>query len=1113
MKRLAFLANYPGLIPFIALMALFLATNAYFILLSHQKYLDEEYHDHFHQEMKLIKEVLNESILQDDLTNIEKFLLQWGKSQHEIVEMRVVMANGTLLMAYQRLQPAEAFLVHKETLYSQQKKILTLHIKHDLDFVSDSIRGLTTTMWAISTFITTLFGLALWGLLRQTAVIPLEQEVAKRQEAENKTLEAFSELKRNRDSLVKSQQIARLGNWDWDIVNNTVSWSDEIYTIFGYTDEGFPATYEGFLQAVHPDDRMTVQQAISQALEDPSVNYNLEHRVCRPSGVERTVHEMGEVFWDDGGEPVRMVGTVQDITERRSYEQKLAVAYAQLKDRESHIRAILDNALDAIITIEKNGLIREFNPAAEKLFGFSAQEAVGKDVADLIIPDEYRQAHLSALSRHAAETDIPPVVKRRVEVSGKRADGKMVDLEIGLTAMYRGGKLNYTGFLRDITDRKQLLMSLQDTLEVAESANRSKDEFLANMSHEIRSPMNAIMGMTELVLMSDLTADQQENLEIVHNSANQLLGLINDVLDFSKIEAGQLCLEQHPFDLRGRVESSCEGLAVQAHQKELELFCDIAPDIPPLIGDALRLNQIVTNLVNNAIKFTLEGEVMVCVDRVEEAGAGEETVLLHFRVVDTGVGIPVDRTAVIFEQFTQGDGSTTRKYGGTGLGLTISKRLVEMMEGEIWLESEEGAGSTVHFTARFGRGKQTGLPPPHPVPPSSSHLQGVRLLIGDRNKCGRRVVGRMVTDHGGEVVQADSRLSLLSSLTQASEEKRPFDLVVLDQAFSVSEFSEKGSWEQSPLGRSKILLMIPTHIQVAELTSSTRMAKVGLVKKPVKLSSLLKGIDQLLGRAVVEPDRGDDAFSVISRDGKPLHILLVDDLVNNQKLAAGLLEKRGHVVALAQDGQEALEKLALGRYDLVLMDLQMPIMDGYQATEQIRRGAGVGGWDPQIPIIAVTARIMPTEEKKCLAVGMNGYLRKPYRGAELLRAIEPYIKRDKPKRKTGGKKAKMPILIPTEGEAVRLQSYRETLLQEGPKRLKGLRQALVERQSGKMLKEAGWFKVAGSNVGAARLNVKAIRLYGKVEMKNWDDASSLIDDLDIEFEKVVRALAQRESGL
>ncbi len=389
------------------------------------------------------------------------------------------------------------------------------------------------------------------------------------------------------------------------------------------------------------------------------------------------------------------------VQDRTVIEQsdRLGQAEQTLRESEERTRLTLDAALDAVVTMSEDGPITGWNVMAEKTFGWASSEAIGRRLSDTIIPLQYREKHENGV-RHFLATGKGPVLNRRIEITAVHSDGHEFPVELAITPLKLRGSWIFSAFVRDITERKQIESMMQQAKEAAEAASRAKSEFLANMSHEIRTPKNGIIGLTDLLLDTQLTTEQRDDLTMVHASANSLLVVINDILDFSKIETGQLEFDSIEFDLRDRLREMVGAFDVGAARKGLTLICDVESDVPPtIVGDAARLRQIVVNLLGNAIKFTERGQVVL---RVAKERDEAQTISLHFSVRDSGIGIPLDKQQLIFEAFVQADGSTTRKYGGTGLGLSISARLVEMMGGRIWVESDVGQGSTFHFTATFG---------------------------------------------------------------------------------------------------------------------------------------------------------------------------------------------------------------------------------------------------------------------------------------------------------------------------------------------------------------------------------------------------------------------------
>ncbi len=752
----------------------------------------------------------------------------------------------------------------------------------------------------------------------------------------------------------------------------------------------------------------------------------------------------GELYWESAtisplksgdGSTAHYLAVKEDITERKLMEESI-------REKEARFRGYFEHSqVGMAVTSPTKGWV-EANDQLQRMLGYTLDELRPITWAELTHPDDIG-ADVQQFERMlAAEIDNYTLDKRFI-----RKDGEIVytNLTVSCIRDKTGDVLNVLASFQDITERKKMdddlherikdldeaqsaMLNMMEDLDEekgkAEEATRAKSDFLANMSHEIRTPMNAVIGMAHLALKTELTPKQQDYLNKIQSSANSLLGIINDILDFSKIEAGKLDMEAVEFDLLETLDNVANVITVKAQEKEdLEVLFNLDSQVPNfLVGDSLRLNQILVNLGNNAIKFTERGEIVVTTKISERS---DDKVTLQFSVRDTGIGMTVEQQNKLFQAFSQADTSTTRKYGGTGLGLTISKRLVNMMGGEIWIESEAGQGTTFNFTADFGLGKETVKRRFVPAP----DIRGLRVLVVDDNATSREILQDILESFSFEVLLAASGEDALEEIERA-DKVSPFELVIMDWKMPGMD----GIEASRRIKCHKVLRKIPAIILVTAYGREEVMRQAddigldGFLLKPVNSSVLFDAIMQALGKEVQDVSRAGRKKESSTEELDTIsgaRVLLVEDNEINQQVAQEILQGAGLIVTVANNGREGVDAAMKNQYDAILMDIQMPVMDGYTATQEIRKwegrmgkseggtGNGEGGLKAQssklkaedrtptsnlqpptsnIPIIAMTAHAMAGDEQKSLQAGMNGHVTKPIDPDQLFAALQRWIK-------------------------------------------------------------------------------------------------------------------------
>ncbi len=784
-----------------------------------------------------------------------------------------------------------------------------------------------------------------------------------------------------------------------------------------------------------------------------------------------------------------------------------AVAEAALRESEEKFRTIIETTPDGYYEVDRNGNFTFFNDSMCKILGYSREEMAALNQLELL--DETNSQKLRDAFSKVLDSGNP-VTSMAWTLTDQNRSMRFVESSVSLIKDPKGNPVGFGGFIRDVTQRQRAEVMYRAKL-AAEAASRTKSEFLASMSHEIRTPLNAIIGLVELMLTSDLPPDQREDLDVVKSSAYSLLSIINNILDFSKIEAGRLEFEKTPFSFRQFMDESLKIMGMKSHEKGIELAYRVAPGMPDrLLGDPVRLRQVVLNLVDNAIKFTDRGEVIVF------AAARSQTdyeVVLHISVEDTGIGIPKDRQRSIFGAYNQGDPSTLRQYGGTGLGLAVSAQLVDLMGGHIKLKSQPGRGSNFRFTACFMM-QQDGEP--HLPEAARLRLAGLNVLVVDDNKSACKITAEILEDLKIKAVSAIGSQEAREILSKSQVEGEPFDLILIDSDMPDTDGFSLAKWiiEQQISDADMIMLLTFPHLRrKAELTA---LGITASIVKPFGASELEGVILSALGIDKLETELPAGAQKKAIRiPFRSLKILVAEDTPFNQKFIQRLLDRWNHQFSLVGNGREALDALKNESYDIVLMDVQMPVMDGLTATKEIRN---LKSRIRNIPIIAMTAHAIKGDRERCLESGMDEYVSKPIDSDKLFDAIEKLTRNPGNQGSTEDVSPAMDkemLLKAFDGDWDFLKEVVEVFLSDYPGLLDDLRRAPMESDSDTLMRTAHSLKGMLKNFQAEPAAEVAFELEKKGRENNFDGVPAAIEKLAEQvayLDKALREILEQESG-
>lgn len=860
-------------------------------------------------------------------------------------------------------------------------------LKHRQDILSDEVQSLMiTAVWTNGQHV----GLLCcsdqkrqhdWQEDERHFVEGIAHRITQYKEVESRN-QAEQALRQSEARLAEAQRIGRMGNWHWDFRSNELRWSDEIFRMIGLDPKTDTPSYDLFLSCIHPNDRELLEREINTSLLTGR-DYLVEHRMVCVNGDELVVEEIGRVLYE-GDEAIAMDGVVKDITGRKRDEDNLRKVFAQLSESEEKYRLIFELSEDPMWVLIGDKFV-SVNQAAFKLLKYDSIEQLFNIHPSELSPEFQPDGESSFEKSNRMNRIAYERGHNRFEWMHRKADGEIFPVEVSLTRIIYEGQNGLFCLWRDLTDRKFLELQMSQQKEQAEAATRAKSEFLANMSHEIRTPMNAIINLSYLAQSQDLPTVTQDYLIKIERAGKNLLGILNDILDLSKVEAHKLEINPQPFNLYDLLNNLAVASDGHSHSSGVDLLFNIAEDVPyHLVGDALRLGQVLTNLLSNALKFTSQGEIVLSAERLPCEG---KHLTLKFQVRDSGIGIKEEQQAQLFDSFSQADGSISRRYGGTGLGLTICKHLVEMMGGEITISSSYGEGSTFSFTCQLELDRTT-----------QNHLtcyqdmNDLRVLVVDDNPSAQMITHKVLQRFSIESFVVENAAQAMQQLELVQHDPQLcYHLVIADWMMPNEngiQLSKRIRKKFDPAVCPKIILYSSYGIDL--LREQVEDEIDGFVDKPFTPSTLLDEIIRVT-EATYEDETSEKSPDVARVDYHEAlaksRVLVVDDNDINLEIVELLLDMMGVEVVTASSAQQAFEILESNPFDAILMDIQMPVMDGLEATRHLRKDSRF----EDIPIIALTANAMHSDIEKSLQAGMNDHITKPIDPDALYQSLYVWI--------------------------------------------------------------------------------------------------------------------------